>query len=124
MYDKNTADLIGTIVETPRYKKTENTKKSKIDFAMKIHRPSSPTSCDRIYVTAWEDVAEQIRDGFREGDRIEVKGKINVSSYKNGEQYHFFTRVIAEEVSTPSDTKGEGFGYIKVTEASEVEKIV
>ena len=124
MYDKNTADLIGTIVETPRYKKTENTKKSKVDFAMKIHRPSSPNSCDRIYVTAWEGVADQIKEDFREGDRIEVKGKINVSSYKNGEQYHFFTRVIAEEVSIPADTKGEGFGYIKVMEAPEAEKTV
>lgn len=124
MYDKNAADLIGTIVEAPRYKKTENTGRPKIDFVMKIHRQQSPNSYDRVYVTAWENVAEQIHEAYGEGDRIAVKGKINVSSYKTGEQYHFFTRVVAEEVSIPPEEKGEGFGYVKVMEEKQPEQNV
>lgn len=124
MYDKNAADLIGTIVETPRYKKTENTGRSKIDFVMKIHRQKAPNSYDRVYVTAWEEVAEQIHQAYGEGDRIAVRGKINVSSYKTGEQYHFFTRVVAEEVSIPAEEMGEGFGYVKVPEEKAAEKNV
>jgi Single-stranded DNA-binding protein len=124
MYDQNAAELIGTIVEAPRYKKTENTGKAKVDFVMKIHRQSSPSSYDRVYVTAWESVAEQIKEAYGEGDRIAVRGKINVSSYKNGDQYHFFTRVVAEEVSIPSEKKEDGFGYVKVPEEKKVEKSV
>jgi hypothetical protein len=43
------------------------------------------------------------------GDRIAVKGKINVSSYKAGEQNRYYTRVIADEVSIPAEEKGKGF---------------
>jgi single-stranded DNA-binding protein len=122
MYDKNAADLIGTIVDAPKYKKTENTGRSKIDFVMKIHRTQSPNAYDRVYVTAWEDVADLVHESYGEGDRIAVRGKINVSSYKTGEQYHFFTRVIADEISIPSEEKGEGYGYVKVPEEKKPEK--
>jgi|GEM_PF-1394361 Single-stranded DNA-binding protein len=122
MYDQNAAVLIGTIAAEPRYKKTENTNKSKIDFVLKVHRQMSPSSYDRINVTAWEDVADQVHDSYSEGDRIAVKGKINVSSYKTGEQYHFFTRVIAEEISIPREEKGDGFGYVKVPEDKKPEQ--
>lgn len=124
MYDKNAADLIGTIIEKPRYKKTANTGKSKVDFVMKIHRPTSPNSYDRVCVKAWEGIADQVNDAYGEGDRIEVKGKINVSSYKTGETYHFFTRVVAEEINIPSEEKEDGFGYVKVPEETKAEKRV
>lgn len=124
MYDQNAAELIGTIVDEPRYKKTENTGKAKIDFVLKIHRKQSPNSYDRVYVTAWEDVAEQIHQAYGVDDRIAIKGKINVSSYKTGEDYHFFTRVIAEDVSIPKEEKGSGFGYIQVPEEKAAEQNV
>jgi hypothetical protein len=54
MYDKNTADLIGTIVETPRYKKTENTEQIQgrlcdEDPPADLHRiPVTACLCDRV----------------------------------------------------------------------------
>ncbi|NLH63660.1 MAG: single-stranded DNA-binding protein [Erysipelotrichaceae bacterium] len=122
MYDQNAAELIGTIAEAPRFKKTENTNRSKIDFVMKIHRLQSPNSYDRIYVTAWEDLADQVKESYGQGDRIAVKGKINVSSYKAGEQNRYYTRVIADEVSVPKEEKGKGFGYVKVPEEKPAEQ--
>lgn len=113
MYDQNAAELIGTIVEAPRFKKTEKTNKSKIDFVMKVHRLPGSKVCDRIYITAWEGLADKISEQYQKGDRIAVKGKITVSSYKTGEQAHYFTRVIAQEVNTPIEEQGEGFGYVK-----------
>lgn len=119
MYDQNATELIGTIVEQPKFKKTENTGKSKVDFVMRIHRPSPATTFDRIYITAWEKVADEVDEHFHQGDRIWVKGKINVNSYKDGETYHFFTRVIADEVGKPKEEKGNGFGYVKFEERVE-----
>ena len=111
MFDKNAAELVGTIAEEPKFKKTENTGRSKIAFALKIHR--TPNTFDRIYVTAWEEIADEIHDHYHKDDRIGVQGRIRISSYHEGEGTRFFTRVVAEKVYTPDqEEKTEDFGVI------------
>ena len=117
----NKVILIGNLTADPELKQTQNGI-SVTSFSIAVSRrfssktAESAPQADFINVVAWRGTAEFITKFFQKGKSILIVGSLQSRSWtdQNG-QKHYFTEVVADEVSfvgkRTDSAKGDGVYY-------------
>lgn len=103
MTDRNETLLVGTIYGEPRLGSTKNGG-SVVTFSLAVKRKGNDKMTDIIPVTAWDQEALKFDHGLKDGDRIEIHGSVQRTSWvgENGERRSRI-RVNADTVLTAFD---------------------
>jgi len=118
VYDCNVVEIMGTLGDEPKFKKTQNTNRSMVTFSVRVRRRPSSTSTDKLMIQAWEDLADMINENYHQGDRIGIRGKMVSSYYRDGDVTKYFTRVVAYELLDVDEIEDpSAFGFIGYDQA-------
>ncbi len=116
----NKVILVGNLTADPELKKTPSGV-SVVTFTLAVQRrfakPDDAVQADFISIVAWRQTAEFITRYFTKGSPMLVCGAIQTRNYtdQNG-QKHYFTEVVADEVSfvgkrTDRESRGDSVYY-------------
>lgn len=105
MNDRNEVFLIGKVFGEPRVGKTK-TGGTVAQFSVCVRRPEPSKSSDIINVVAWDSVAEEVSVGFNDGTGIQLKGRIQKTSYisQDGTR-RSNTKVYAQEIERTDENR-------------------
>lgn len=99
----NEVVLVGRLTKDPEVVTTENNKKrALITLAVprKFKNVDGIYETDFIRVVLWNNIALNAKEYCKSGDLLGVKGRIQVSSYKDSEDNtRYSTEVIAESIT-------------------------
>lgn len=109
----NSVNLVGRLTKTPELTTTANGT-PRLSFAVACQRDfkdktTGKYEADFPLCTAWRKTAEFIARHFRQGDPIEIKGRIQTGRYQdqNG-QTHFTMDVLVDAASFVPQNKSDG----------------
>ncbi|MGM9940401.1 MAG: single-stranded DNA-binding protein [Bulleidia sp.] len=107
MTDRNETVLVGTVFGEPRLGSTK-TGGSVATFSLAVKRKGSDKITDIIPITAWDEEAQKFEHGLKDGDRVEIHGSIQRSTWigENGER-RWRIKVNADTVISADD--GESY---------------
>ena len=101
MFDQNSVEITGTMTADPKHLTTRNNHDWSY-FSVCVRRPEPSKAVDYINVTAWNENATRVCEGFHAGDRIKVQGRLQKQTYTGTDgMKRFDTRIIAEKIERP-----------------------
>lgn len=102
MQDLNEIRITGTIVNEPKFLKTQ-TDGTLGRLSVAVHRPEPSKSIDFLNVIAWNETAEFIQEHFQQQSRISLVGTLQYQKYKaaDGIDKRAY-RIVATNVLDPS----------------------
>lgn len=84
MSDLNLVELCGTI-QTPMELRTTVNANKLSNFTLKVDRKPPSTASDYIPIVAWGDLAQEMTQQCKRGDRINVQGSLQKTFFINKE---------------------------------------